>query len=318
MKKLVLVLCISSLVVFGSCTNGMMSHIDDSVSSGSENRSVQTTSAFIVAPILSLSESNAWITYNPLMTGNANVVYDTVKKTFSATLTSSNTNSSSTIQGRLTTSGKYSISGSLPTTQDWKILTELQVIKYDSLTKKCYLIGKQGRYWDGLHYTDYYVGLMFKLEPSVVKVYSFTPGDEIFLRCEGTVAGPRWLNGLTTKNNVNLSSSLGGIYTGTKWKIFSGTTAGSYYLQTQGHLSGNTFLQAKPDIKDVCLAVSSGIDGTQWLLSPLGNGGYTLLSSSSLSGNKYLDGGTNDGTVNLAPTYGGYYSGAIWTIWKDQ
>lgn len=156
--------------------------------------------------------------------------------------------------------------------------------------------------------------------PVLAPVQSFNVGDYIYLKCEGTVEGPRWLNGLTYANDVNLVNYTGDNNTGAKWKVIQGTYPGTYVFQTQGEVPGNTYLDGLTYSSDVALArYYSGVyTGTIWTPIALGNGLYAFKCGGTAAGNKYLDGRTHNGTVGLSQYYGGAYSGAVWSIWEEQ
>lgn len=152
------------------------------------------------------------------------------------------------------------------------------------------------------------------------RVDSFKSGDFIYLRCEGTLDGFRWLNGLTANNDVNLASYRGDNNTGTKWLVIDGPDEGTFVFQTQGNIPGNTYLDGYTPISDVGLAPYFGgyYSGTVWKAITLPDGQFAFYCMGDKAGDRYLNGGTPNGIVGLAPYYGGYYSGAVWSIWVEK
>ena len=121
-------------------------------------------------------------------------------------------------------------------------------------------------------------GLSFGLaNPAKSAPLPFGTGDVITLECQ--IEGPRqttyrWLDGRTGEGNVGLAPNTNPPYTGTKWRVVV-RTAGT--------------------------AAKDGIIH----LRCLGAGNSNL---------RWLDGVTGDGSVQLAPTTAGKYTGTSWRV----
>jgi hypothetical protein len=130
----------------------------------------------------------------------------------------------------------------------------------------------------------------------------------------GDVAGPGFLNGLTAENSVNLLSvANGGGVSGTVW-VLTQVSGSTYSIQCQGTEAGNQYLFGDPTHQVVELAQSHGGSTTEWILAPISGSSpkqYTLQLADTSDGILYLNGMTQDGTLNLVSDLP---SGTSWLV----
>jgi hypothetical protein len=158
---------------------------------------------------------------------------------------------------------------------------------------------------------------------------SMLDGAIVSLRCMGDAAGVRWLDGRTQSTTIGLAPSTDGIYTGTKWQLvmIDNRIIPIFALKCLGTASGNRWLEGLPfnasfpNQPTVRLAPNTNNAGTRWFLHPdaptvirLKNAGNFPLSIENL----WLDGRTRDGTVGLAPSSNGVYTGTKWEVVRRQ
>jgi hypothetical protein len=150
-----------------------------------------------------------------------------------------------------------------------------------------------------------------------------TEGTLVQIYTRGSTSSNWYLNGLTGARpaEVNLSTSVGGIYTGTRWRLFNERVNGVNYtgFKCEGQLEGPRWLDGLTREGKVNLAPSYGgnYTGTRWrVLDVTVNGnlvGSSIVCQGNAPGNRYLNGRTGTRTdVDLAPSVGGIFTGTIW------
>src|SRR5271157_3263018 len=99
-------------------------------------------------------------------------------------------------------------------------------------------------------------------------------GAEIYLECQGSMPGPRFLEGRTEDGTVGLAPETGGGFPGTRWMVLDGGR-GTIVLECLGTVPGPRFLDGRAEDVFVGLApeTGGGFTGTKW--KP------TIISSSS-------------------------------------
>jgi hypothetical protein len=151
-----------------------------------------------------------------------------------------------------------------------------------------------------------------------------TPGMSVSLYCVGDpqhTSPNHMLNGNTVSGGVTLEAGTAEPLSGTRWYVVD-AGAGLVALQCLGDLAGNRYLNGRTNPNDlhvgsVDLAPStSGFTGTRWQVADDGSGGVTLQCMGADQNPKYefLDGRTADGSVGLAPSTDGVFTGTHWTL----
>lgn len=182
-------------------------------------------------------------------------------------------------------------------------------------TMKVQAIGNDGTVKEQLLYLyvySNYIIVQSANEPQkITSTSQLKVGDIISLRCDGTTEGNRWLDGKTEDASVWLAPSTGGIYSGTKWQVYS--VNGYYALKCLGTYEGKgwRWLDGNTATNVVALAPDTGVvySGTQWNILANGDGTFGLQCMGTTPGNRWLDGNTATNVVSLAPYTGGMYSG---------
>ncbi|WP_326513741.1 hypothetical protein [Clostridium intestinale] len=189
-------------------------------------------------------------------------------------------------------------------------------------TMKVQAVGNNGTIKEQLLYLyvySNYIIVQSTNEPQkITNTSQLKAGDIISLRCTGTTEGNRWLDGKTEDASVWLAPSTGGIYSGTKWQVYS--VNGYYALKCLGTYEGKgwRWLDGNTANNVVALAPDTGVvySGTQWNILSNGDGTFGFQCMGTTPGNRWLDGNTATNVVSLAPFTGGQYSGTKWEIYK--
>jgi hypothetical protein len=147
-------------------------------------------------------------------------------------------------------------------------------------------------------------------------------GDVISLECQGHLHPGQsfFLDGRTENGTVALASTIGGSFTGTRWKVHVIDSRNEIItLENQEHISGSKFLYGAGDgsvkLTDNTKPMSSG---TKWRIRVIDshNKVIVLENQRHISGSRFLDGVTEDGTVTLAPRTNEGFTGTQWRIIK--
>jgi hypothetical protein len=167
----------------------------------------------------------------------------------------------------------------------------------------------------------------------------WNPGDRVILESLGEVPGPRWLDGRTQDQTVGLAPTAVFPFTGTVWEL-GRVENNAFTLRSLGHLVGqrvDTTFRARypyllyldgrtqdgtvgmasctndqpPPPTGACLPIFTG---TRWDITPAGQGAFNLKNRGTIEGPRWLDGRTHNGTVGLAPTTGGGFTGTRWRL----
>lgn len=153
----------------------------------------------------------------------------------------------------------------------------------------------------------------------------------VFIKCLGSVEGPRWLDGRTQSGSVGLASKVSGNFTGTLWRcrrLPDDFNRGRQVvtLQCQGAVEGNRWLDAYTGDGSAYLApanvsVDPRLSGTRWeILQNVDNDAHNSTGLKCLGnqrGYQYLDGNTVDGTVRLQNDLDPGFSGARWHFYES-
>ena len=137
----------------------------------------------------------------------------------------------------------------------------------------------------------------------------------VTLECQGTVAGSRFLNGITHDGSVALAPDTDPPYSGTRWSMTQ-VADGVVSLRCMGLVDGPRFLDGRTREGSVGLApVTTGqFTGTRWAPSLAGADTITLMCLGKLPGPTFLNGLTGNGSVELAPSTNPPYSGTQWRV----
>jgi predicted nucleic acid-binding Zn ribbon protein len=162
--------------------------------------------------------------------------------------------------------------------------------------------------------------------------------NQISLKCLGHIDGSRWLDGRTANGTVGLAPTTRGGYTGTRWEV-SVVGNNQISLKCMGHIDGPRWLDGRTANGTVGLAPTTkgGYTGTRWKVIRVKdqynqyqpklryklpqkvflfqNGDQVYLKCMGhIDGPRWLDGRTANGTVGLAPTTKGGYTGTRWEV----
>lgn len=149
-----------------------------------------------------------------------------------------------------------------------------------------------------------------------------TAGMSVSLYCVGDPEHPgnHVLNGDTVSGGLTLEAGTAEPCSGTRWYVVD-AGAGNIALQCLGDLAGNRYLNGRtnpgdPAVGQVDLAAGmNGFTGTRWQVADDGRGGVTLqcMGADQNPNFEFLDGRTTDGSVGLAPSTDGVFTGTHWT-----
>ncbi len=144
---------------------------------------------------------------------------------------------------------------------------------------------------------------------------NLSPGVQVSLKCLGTVAGPRFLDGRTGDGSVGLAPSTEGQFTGTRWNVADDGNH-NLLLKCMGNVDGPRFLDGRTGDGSAGLAKETGghFTGTHWQPADDGPGRTTLKCLGNVDGPRFLDGRTGNGTVGQAPITEAQFSGTHWEI----
>ncbi len=155
-----------------------------------------------------------------------------------------------------------------------------------------------------------------QLFPSPI-VGPIVDGAIICFHCMGTAVNPAhlWLNGRTQDGKLELSPSAADPSTGARWKahaqgenVFAfeclGTLVNPDFVWLYGTYDGSVFLAPR--------ATPSTDDGLRWQVNTADGKIYTLKNLGAANPFVWLNGGTADGSVNLAPGTASPYTGTQW------
>jgi hypothetical protein len=157
----------------------------------------------------------------------------------------------------------------------------------------------------------------------------------VFIKCLGSVDGPRWLDGRPQSGWVGLASNLIGDWatgnlTGTLWRCRRlpddfNKNRQVVTLQCQGKLEGNRWLDAYTVDGGVYLSQQNvsrdpRMSGTRWeIVQDVDRDAQNatgLRCLGNIKGYQYLDGNTVDGTVRLQNDLARGFSGARWHFFE--
>jgi hypothetical protein len=185
-----------------------------------------------------------------------------------------------------------------------------------------------------------YVVAKSRTMEAVFGVQELQPGNRILLESLGDVPGPRrWLDGRTQDQTVALASTTDFPFTGTVWEL-GRVENGAFTLRSLGHLVGQRidnnshnrypyelYLDGRTQFATVAMAACTNdqpppptgaclpvFTGTRWDIIAAGQGTFNLKNRGAIDGPPWLDGRTDNGTVGLAPTTGGGFTGTRWRL----
>jgi hypothetical protein len=143
-------------------------------------------------------------------------------------------------------------------------------------------------------------------------------GNEVSLKCLGTVNGPRFLDGRTANSTVGLAKDRTKQYSGTKWRVGLGGGR-NITLKCMGTAPGAPWLDGRTQNGTVGLAPGTALpySGTRWEVVPLdaNNPNIVALRCPGKAGEpRYLDGRTADGSVGLSKTTDPPFTGTRWEV----
>jgi hypothetical protein len=142
----------------------------------------------------------------------------------------------------------------------------------------------------------------------------------VTLECQGTLPGPRFLDGRTHDGTVALADGTAFPFTGTHWAVTT-LAPGIVMFECRGHLSGSRFLDGQTATATVGLApfVTPPFSGARWLADEAVPGIFTFKCLGELEGqgNRFLDGRTAARDVALAPMTSGGFTGTRWQMHID-
>lgn len=158
----------------------------------------------------------------------------------------------------------------------------------------------------------------------------FSGDTKVFLKCLGSVDGPRWLDGRTQSSGVGLAPDLSDGFSGTLWRCrrlpddFNANRK-VVTLQCLGKVEGNRWLDAYTVDGSVYLSptnvsVNEQLSGTRWeILQDIDRsvpGAIGLRCLGHVRGHQYLDGNTVEGTVRLQDSLDPALSGTRWHVFE--
>ena len=142
----------------------------------------------------------------------------------------------------------------------------------------------------------------------------------VMLECQGTLPGPRFLDGRTQDSAVGLADGTALPFTGTHWAVTT-LAPGIVMLECRGHLGGPRFLDGQTQTASVGLApfVTPPFSGTRWLADEIVPGIFTFkcLGEIEGQGRRFLDGRTQSRDVGLAPVTTGQFTGTRWRMYVE-
>lgn len=160
----------------------------------------------------------------------------------------------------------------------------------------------------------------------------FNGNTSVFLKCLGSVDGPRWLDGRTQSSGVGLAPEISDGFSGTLWRCrrlpddFNANRK-VVTLQCLGLVEGNRWLDAYTVDGSVYLSpanvsVNERLSGTRWeILQDFDRhvpGAFGLRCLGNIRGHQYLDGNTVNGTVRLQDSLDPALSGTRWHAFEGD
>ena len=144
------------------------------------------------------------------------------------------------------------------------------------------------------------------------------PGNNVSLKCLGTVNGPRFLDGRTANSSVGLAKALTKEFSGTKWRV-TGGGGKNIALRCMGTHPGPPWLDGRTQNGTVGLApgTAAPYSGTRWEIVPMDAGNPNIVALKCLGaveGPRFLDGRTMDGTVVLSKSTDPPFTGTRWEV----
>jgi hypothetical protein len=139
-------------------------------------------------------------------------------------------------------------------------------------------------------------------------------GKTVFLRCLGTVEGPRYLDGRTRDGSVGLAPHTRRPFSGTRWRVVNAGN-GAVALECRGDVEGPRWLDGRTADGSVGLAPNRNrpFTGTRWEVLEI-NGAVALRCLGEIDGPRWLDGRTGNGTVGLAKSTDPPFTGTRWRV----
>ena len=152
-----------------------------------------------------------------------------------------------------------------------------------------------------------------------LKAQVLAPGNNVSLRCLGSIPGPlRYLDGRTGNGTVGLAPNLTPKYTGTKWRVVR-AGEGVVALKCLGNIEGPRWLDGRTADGTVGLAPNTNkpFTGIRWQVVQVEANNPNIVALKCLGdieGPRWLDGRTANGTVGLAATTEPPFTGTKWEV----
>jgi hypothetical protein len=140
----------------------------------------------------------------------------------------------------------------------------------------------------------------------------------VALKCLGDRQGPRYLDGRTNDGTVGLAPALSKRYSGTKWSMVR-ASENIVTFKCMGLIEGPRWLDGRTHNGTMGLAPNTNkpYTGTRWQLVPADQNNSDIVyikCLGELTGPRWLDGRTHDGTVWLAERTTPPFTGTKWEI----
>ena len=139
-------------------------------------------------------------------------------------------------------------------------------------------------------------------------------GSKFLLESLGTTPGSKWLNGRTADGTVDLAPRYGEPFDGTVWEPHA-VGPSMFTLRNLGDIEGARWLTCRTDTGAVTLSQTANAPPpatTVWRAEVLDSGVVGLACGEA--GNSWLDGRTQTGGVDLAPSNTPPFTGARWRL----
>src|SRR4030095_2148004 len=126
-------------------------------------------------------------------------------------------------------------------------------------------------------------------------------GALVTLECQGTIPGPKFLDGLTDLGAVKLSPRTDGIFTGTHWQC-SENPDGTFTLACAGAIQGVRYLDGHTADGTVGLAGDTlpPFSGTRWRILEVSPDIVTIQCLGDIEGKRFLNGLTDPAISSVA------------------
>jgi hypothetical protein len=137
----------------------------------------------------------------------------------------------------------------------------------------------------------------------------------VTLECQGTLPGPRFLDGRTHDGSVGLANTTTPPFTGTHWALTT-LAPGMVMIESRGLVPGPRFLDGRTHNGTVGLSpvITPPFSGARWRIEEVAPDIVTLKCDGEIDGNRFLDGRTAAGEVGLAPVTTGQFTGTRWRV----